>query len=95
MSEDPGHLEKLLNDYGVAKTKLQGLQNVAAGHARVLARVVELLKRGGASGPRIAVGVESYLSGPLTQLLRELLDACDKRDELKEKLLELGVNVED
>jgi len=95
MSEDPGRLERLLNDYAVANTKLQGLQNVVDGHARVLDRIVELLKRGGASGARVAVGVEPYLSGSLTQLLRELLDACDERDELKESLLKLGVNVED
>jgi hypothetical protein len=95
MSEDPVRVEKLLNDYAVAKTKLQRLQNVADGHARVLDRVVELLKHGDASGARIALGVEPYLSGPLTQLLRELLDACDERDELKESLSDLGVNVED
>ena len=39
--------------------------------------------------------VESYLSGSITTVLKDLLDACDERDNLKEKLAEHGVSVED
>jgi hypothetical protein len=46
-------------------------------------------------GPDLAQNVESYLSGALTQLQRDLLAACDERDNLKEKLAEHGVSVED
>jgi len=95
MSDQPARLEKLLKDYAAAKTKLQGLQDVASSHALLLNRIVELLRTGGVKGPDLAQNVESYLSGALTQLQRDLLAACDERDNLKEKLAEHGVSVED
>jgi len=50
MSDQPARLEKLLKDYAAAKTKLQGLQDVASSHALLLNRIVELLRTGGVKG---------------------------------------------
>ena len=94
MSDDPG-LEKLLEDYAAARTKLRIVQDAAASHARVLDRIVELLKSGRVQRKDFGRAVESYLSGSITTLLKDLLDACDERDTLKEKLVEYGVIAED
>ena len=94
MSDDPG-VGKLLEDYAAARTKLRTVQDAAASHARVLDRIVEFFKDGRVPGKDFGRSVESYLSGSITTVLKDLLDACDERDNLKETLAEHGVSVED
>jgi hypothetical protein len=87
---------KLLEDFVAAKTKLRMLQDDARREAKVLEGIVEFLKTGGDRG-QISLGVppETYLSEKVTKLIGNLRESIQEKNELKQRLLDIGVTVGD
>jgi hypothetical protein len=85
---------KLLRDYVAAKTKLQMLQDVAPAEAKALDGLVGHLKSGG-DLRQVAKTLESYLTGTLANLIRDMWAVCIEMEELERRLSGLGIAVPD
>ena len=85
---------KLLEDYAAAKTKLLTLQDAARTEAKALDGLVEYLKSGGDRG-LVAKTVDSYLTGTLANLIRDMWAVCIEMEELERRLSGLGIAVPD
>jgi hypothetical protein len=96
MSTSQEHLEELLNEHALVKTRVQMLQKDLARQAVVLGGIVQFLKSGGLRGEMPAdKTLPGYLSGTLSTLLNDLLDASHKKEKLERRISSLGVSVEE
>ncbi len=86
---------KLLEDFVAAKTKLQMLQDDARREAKVMEGFLDFLKTGGDKG-QIHVGMppETYLSEKVAKLVNDLREARREKQDLKERLSGIGINVD-
>jgi hypothetical protein len=87
---------KLLEDFAAANSKLQMLQDAARTEAKVLDGLVESLRSGGECDQvAISLMLDSYLTGTLADLIRDLWAVCIDMGELERTLSDLGITVPD
>ena len=83
-------------EHALVKAKVQMLQDDLERQAVVLGSIVQFLKSGGLRGEMPAdKTLPGYLSGTLSTLLSDLLDACHNKEKLERRIFSLGGSVED
>ena len=86
----------LLEDFALAKGKLEALQATAAREALALKEIAEHLQCAEDRYQVVALSaLECHLSGKLAKLVKDLLEACDERAELGRMLAERGITIGD
>lgn len=86
---------QLVEQFIEAKNHLLSLQEEARREARVLESIVEFLRTGGDGHISMGMPPETYLSEKLARLVADLPVAISKKNELRQKLINLGVPLAD